>query len=305
MFPVNLKWFWVLVLRPAATQDCRVTHGINPEYRKTFFGNQFSTFASPRDFPQRIQSDGVQRNREAVPSDLQSKVKTSLTSKDGQNYGTIPMPMFASRPLTTSCTTSGGLPAETRGRRAKTLNFGITTRQIPLSIIILGVENKIQNTGLKWFWFCVGSYVMDQRSGEGWFLGWANIFTVSFWNVFANFEMLDAKNASALNKITQKSQFKKRRLAWRGAESPKSGPVSERETKSPPWSTTIFEWLVLMTEYWIMLISSLLLSVMTTFRNSTRDGTKFFYRCQNFHPMKSWKVCTNWRYVSLTNSKPY
>ena len=30
------------------------------------FGNQFSTFDSPRDFPQRISSDNVQRNREAV-----------------------------------------------------------------------------------------------------------------------------------------------------------------------------------------------------------------------------------------------
>ena len=44
----------------------------------------------------------MQRNREAVPLELQPKVKTSLTSEDRQNYGTIPMPMFASRPLTTS-----------------------------------------------------------------------------------------------------------------------------------------------------------------------------------------------------------
>ena len=63
-------------------------------------GNQCSTFGSPRDFPQRISSDDVQRNREAALGD--PKVKTSLTSEDGQNYGAIPMPMFASRPLTTS-----------------------------------------------------------------------------------------------------------------------------------------------------------------------------------------------------------
>ena len=44
----------------------------------------------------------MQRNREAVPLEPQPKVKTNLTSEDGQNYGTIPMPMFASRPLTTS-----------------------------------------------------------------------------------------------------------------------------------------------------------------------------------------------------------
>ena len=31
--------------------------------QENVFGNQFSTFDSPRDFPQRIQSDDVQRNR--------------------------------------------------------------------------------------------------------------------------------------------------------------------------------------------------------------------------------------------------
>ena len=48
-------------------------------------------------------------------------------------------------------------------------------------------------------------------------------------NNFANFEMLDAKIASALNKLIQNSQFKKKGQP-RGAESPKRGPVSARET---------------------------------------------------------------------------
>ena len=46
----------------------------------------------------------MQRNREAVPLNLQPKMIASLTSEDGQNYGTIPMPTFASRPLTTNST---------------------------------------------------------------------------------------------------------------------------------------------------------------------------------------------------------
>ena len=70
--------------------------------QENVFGNQFSTFDSPKDHRQRIPSDDVERNREAAPLDLQPKVKTSLTSEDGQNYSTIPMPMFASRPLTAS-----------------------------------------------------------------------------------------------------------------------------------------------------------------------------------------------------------
>ena len=34
--------------------------------QENVFGNRFSTFDSPRDLPQRTQSDDVQRNREAV-----------------------------------------------------------------------------------------------------------------------------------------------------------------------------------------------------------------------------------------------
>ena len=72
------------------------------------FRNQFSTFVSPRDYSHRIQSDVVQRNREAVPE--AERTKTSHTSEDRQNQGTIPMPTFATRPLTTSST----VPVELR-----------------------------------------------------------------------------------------------------------------------------------------------------------------------------------------------
>ena len=41
------------------------------------------------------------------------KVKTFLTSEDGQDHGTIPMQMFASRPLAT------GINTELFGRTAK------------------------------------------------------------------------------------------------------------------------------------------------------------------------------------------
>ena len=42
-----------------ATKDCRLTHGINMDYRKTFLEINFLRF--------RIQSGDVQRNSEAVP----------------------------------------------------------------------------------------------------------------------------------------------------------------------------------------------------------------------------------------------
>ena len=67
-----------------------------------------------------------------------------------------------------------------------------------------------KNTGLKWFWFSVGRYVMDQRSGDGWFFGRNKLLAIGFWKDFPKFEMLDAKIASALNKIKKSSHFKKK-----------------------------------------------------------------------------------------------
>ena len=64
--------------------------------QENVFEIQFSTFDSPRDHPQRIQSDDVQRNREAVPE--AGWTKNIHTSEDRQNHGTIPMPTFATKP---------------------------------------------------------------------------------------------------------------------------------------------------------------------------------------------------------------
>ena len=71
--------------------------------------------------------------------------------------------------------------------------------------------------------------------------------------------MMDAKIASALNMIIQSSHFKKKVSQSLGAESPERGSVFFEEDRSPSWSATTFEWRVLMIQYWIMLIYSLLL----------------------------------------------
>ena len=70
--------------------------------QENVFGNQLSTFDLPRDYSQRIQSDDVQKCRETVPE--AGRIKTSHTSEDRQNQGTISVPTFAPRPLTTSFT---------------------------------------------------------------------------------------------------------------------------------------------------------------------------------------------------------
>ena len=90
--------------------------------QENVFGNQFSTFDSPRDYSQRLQSEDVHRNREAAPE--AGRMKTNHTSEDRHNQGTISMPTFATKSLTTSSTILVELPQ-------KTTNIGIAIRQHP------------------------------------------------------------------------------------------------------------------------------------------------------------------------------
>ena len=72
------------------------------------FGDQFSTFDSPREYSQRIQPDDAQRNREAVPE--AGRTKPFHTSEDRLNHGIIPMPTFATKPWTASSAMPAELP---------------------------------------------------------------------------------------------------------------------------------------------------------------------------------------------------
>ena len=107
--------------------------------------------------------------------------------------------------------------------------------------------------------------------------------------IFQNFEMLDAKIASALNKIMQNSQFKKTvSLVEQKAQK------EDRFLRGRQIAFMIYDYFRVIGahDYWIALIFSLSLFMMITLRNSmnsVQDGTKFYYLCQRFHPMISWK----------------
>ena len=64
------------------------------------FGSQFSTVGSPRKQSQGIHHGETRRETQSVPRAIGTG--TSFTIYDEQNKGTIPMPMFARRPSTTS-----------------------------------------------------------------------------------------------------------------------------------------------------------------------------------------------------------
>ena len=89
-----------------------------------------------------------------------------------------------------------------------TANIGTAIRQVSKSTIVFGVENSTQNLGEFLFRFSLGSYVMDQRSGDGRSVDELKSSRSIEGKDFPIFEMLDAKIASAQNKIIQNSHFK-------------------------------------------------------------------------------------------------
>ena len=113
--------------------------------QENVFGNQFSTFDSPTDYSQRIQSDDVQRNRGAVPK--AERTKTGDTSEDRQNQGTIPMPTFAPRPLTMSSTIPLELPQNymVGQQRQQISELQFDKHPNPQSFFML--EDEIQESG--------------------------------------------------------------------------------------------------------------------------------------------------------------
>ena len=133
----------------------------------------------------------MHRNREAVPE--AGRTKTIQTGEYRLNHGTFPMLTFASRPLTASST----IPVNYRrimwsdSKDSKCRNYNSYSR------IILGSD--FQSAAVVWI-----------KEVEMVFFGRAEILTISDVKFFPNFEMLDAKIASARNKIIQNSQFKKK-----------------------------------------------------------------------------------------------
>ena len=95
-----------------------------------------------------------------------------------------------------------------------------------------------------------------------------------------------------------------RRSQSPGTECPEGGPVSTRKKDR-------FHDLRKLSSDWrswpsIRLCWFFLSPFMTTMiRNSKQDGMKFYYLCQRFTQMISWKVCANWEYVSPRNLKLY
>ena len=91
------------------------------------------------------------------------------------------------------------------------------------------LEDMIQNPSKCLFQFTLGDNVMDQRSGDGRFSGRSkSSHSIQEFFHFPNFEMLDARIASNLNKIIQIPTSRKGQSG--GTESSKRGSVPSRKT---------------------------------------------------------------------------
>ena len=105
---------------------------------------------------------------------------------------------------------------------------------------------------------------------------------------FPNIEMLDAKIDSALKKIIQNSQFKKKVR------------LEEQKAQKEDW----FFAFMMYDSFRLTGAHDTVLEYADLCSAALHDD-KFYCLFQGFPPLISWKVWTNRGYVSLRNSKPY
>ena len=197
-----------------------------------------------------------------------------------------------------------GITAELCGRTEKTANVGITIRQIPYSRIILGVEDQIQNTGYTWFWFSLGSGVMDQRSGDGRFFGRAEFLTFSIWEEFSKIRDAGREDCLCSEQDHPEVPVQKRRSASRSRK-----PIKRIGSwEGDKIAFMIYDYFRVTGAHGTVEDYADLLSVTLHDDNiqgfDTRWEKVLLSMTKKFHRMIFWKVCTNWGYVSLRNSKP-
>ena len=111
--------------------------------QENVFGNQFSTFDTPRDHRQRISPCAPQRERGSVQQAAGSG--TPFMRDDKQSKDTIPMPTFARRPSTMSSTLPVKFPQNSLGgpqiKQISELQFD--KFRAPQSFLVWKYDSKI------------------------------------------------------------------------------------------------------------------------------------------------------------------
>ena len=178
-----------------------------PGLQENVFGNQFSTFVSSRDHHQGIHPCAPQRERGSVPQATGSR--TFSARDDKQSRDTIPMPTFARSPSTMSSTIPGAFPQNSMvgPQRQQISELQFDTFRNPQSFLVWKIRfnqvtacSDFPSDAMLWIKEVEMVVSLEELKSTRSVCG----------KNFPNFEMLDAKIASALNKIIQNSQFKKK-----------------------------------------------------------------------------------------------
>ena len=179
-FAGNKKWFQVLPLCWAATNACRLIHGMHLGYRKTFLVIKCSTFGLPRNPSQGIHY-GVahetrrERHNQFHEQQEQGPLSQEMTSKIKAQFQC-------------GCLWEGHWPwvrqYQWKFRRSLSLDstdsrYRSCNSTNSLRHVHYLLEDKIQESSDYLFWFSIGHDVMDQRSGDGWFIGRIEILAIN------------------------------------------------------------------------------------------------------------------------------
>ena len=175
--------------------------------QENVFGNQFSTFDSPRDHHQGIHPCATQRERGSVPQ--ATGTGKLFTRDDKQNRGTLPMPTFAGRPSTMSST----IPVElwqnyvVGQQRQQISELQFDNIPNPQSFLVWKIRFKNQVTTCSEFPSDAMLWIREVEMVDS--LDDLKSSRSVYGKDLPNFEMLDAKIASVPNKIIQNSEFKR------------------------------------------------------------------------------------------------
>ena len=198
---------------------------------------------------------------------------TLVARDEDQNRSTIPMPTFARRPSTMSSLFPVDIPQNSmvgqQRRQISELQFD--KLPTPSSFLYWKITFKNQVTTCSDFPSEAMLWIKEVEMVDS--LEESKSSRSIAGKNFPNFEMLEARIASALNKIIQNPPFKKK-----VSVEEQKAQKKDRFLRGSQIAFMIYVYFRVTgahdVQYWITLICSLLLFMTIMFRNSTQDGTK-------------------------------
>ena len=197
--------------------DTRDTSGL----QENVVGNQFSTFDSPRDHPQGLQSCAPQREWGPVPQ--ATGTETLFERDDKQNRDTIPMPTFATEPSTMSSLILEDIPQNSMvdSKDSKFRNCNSTNSPNPQSFLVWNCDSKNQATTCSDFPSEAMVWIKEVEMVDS--LRGIEVLAIRFWEEFSTFR--DAGREDCFCSEQDHPEFPIQEEGQSlGTESPEGGP---------------------------------------------------------------------------------